>query len=200
MRNYWLSRAAARNAFASCICAASLMLAACGGGNHSAAAPASGSGSSGETSTDAVPPVPGITSVVDNVTVTLPAGVTVTPDKLKVMTSAASAVPDATGAVSVTAFAPGSQIAIVLSPAGNPMLYGWIDSTHTVINAETTAEVLAYFALQGSLVLQSADADAIIAAMPQAPGIGALATSISSEVGCERRRLSPRRTPMSRPH
>ena len=183
MRNYWLSRAATRNVFATCICVASLTLAACGGGNHSAAAPASGGGTSGETSTDAVPPVPGITSVVDNATVTLPAGVTVTPDKLKVMTSAASATPDATGAVSVTAFAPGSQIAIVLSPAGNPVLYGWIDSTHTVINAETTAEVLAYFALQGSLVLQSADADAIIAAMPQAPGIGAVATTISSEVG-----------------
>ena len=182
MRTYWLSGIAVRNALVSCLCAVGFTLAACGGGNHSAAAPAGGSGSSGETSTDAVPPVPGITSVVDNVTVTLPAGMTVTPDKLKVMTSAASAVPDATGAVSVTAFAPGSQIAIVLSPAGNPMLYGWIDSTHTVINAETTAEVLAYFALQGPLVLQSADADEIIAAMPQAPGIGAVATSISSEV------------------
>jgi hypothetical protein len=181
MRTTWLSGIAARCALACCACAVGLLLAACGS-DHLASAPASSGGSSGEASTDAVPPVPGITSGVDNVTLTLPAGVTLTPDKLKVVTSAASAVPDMAGAVSVTAFAPGSQLAIVMSPAGNPMLYGWIDSTHTIINAETTAEVLAYFALQGSLVLQSADADAIIAAMPQAPGIGALATSISSEI------------------
>ena len=128
MRTYWLSEVAARNALACCICTASLMLAACFGdagvATSSGASVSAGSGSSSvgssgssaETSTDAVPPVPGITSAVNNLTLALPAGVTLTPDKLKVMTSAASAIPDITGAVSVTAFTPGSQLAIVLTP------------------------------------------------------------------------------------
>ena len=175
-----------RPALAGCVLAAGMVLTACGGNTPSNASTNGGSGSAGSgsssTTTDKIPPIPGETSAVSKLTIKLPTGVAITPDKLNVVTSAAGAVPGADGTVSVTAYTSGSQFIMVLSPAGNPMLFGWVNATRTVIDAETTAEALAYFALQGPLVLKSADAEALIAALPEAAGMSAVADALSTEL------------------
>ncbi|MEO8525325.1 MAG: hypothetical protein ABI460_11450, partial [Caldimonas sp.] len=114
--------------------------------------------------------------------VVVPAGVGLTPDKLSVLTSVGAATPAASGTVTVSRYDNEEQLAIALSPAGTPMLMGWIDATHTTISAATTAQVLAYFALGGSLMLNDAERQALMADLPTAPGIDALTATVQGEL------------------
>ena len=149
-------------------------LAACGGGGGSASTSGSGIPAS------AVIPV--LSAASSNATVVMPMGVALGADKLSVVTSIATAKPATSGAVTIATYADGEQLAIALSPAGNPMMMGWIDATHTTISAATTADVLAYFALSGSLMLNDVERQALIADIPQATGISALEAAVQSEL------------------
>ena len=149
-----------------------LLLTACGGAGDD----------SGGSVTTASPAIPVLSTAAGTATVVLPSGVAIAADKLTVRTSVAQATPNASGTVTLTSYVDGEQLAIVLSPAGNPMLMGWIDATHTTISAATTAHVLAYFALNGSLMLNDAERQALMADLPTAPGIDALTATIQSEL------------------
>lgn len=149
-----------------------VVLVACGGG---------GSDASGGTS-QASAVIPVLSAGVTNATVVMPLGVTLGADKVSVVTSVDSEAPVASGAVSLKSYTAGEQLAIVLSPAGNPMMMGWIDSSHTTISAATTAHVLAYFAFGGSWMLNDSERQALIATIPQAAGIGALESAVQSEL------------------
>ena len=152
--------------------AATLLLSACGGNNDSTA---TNGGSS-----SAVIPV--LSAAATNATLVMPTGVTLGADQLSVITSIAAATPAATGAVTISSYAGGEQLSIARSPAGNPMMMGWIDATHTTISAATTAHVLAYFALNGSLMLNDVERQALIANIPRAVGISALEAVVRSEL------------------
>ncbi len=58
----------------------------------------------------------------------------------------------------------------------------WMDAMHTTISAATMAQVLAYFALNSSLILNDAERQALMADLPTAPGIDALMATIQSEL------------------
>ena len=84
--------------------------------------------------------------------ITLPAGVPGMPaalTELTVVNPAGEAHPNAQGNFSVDALAGGASLHVVLSPAGNVMLLGWLDADHTSISSRTTAEVMLFFALGG---------------------------------------------------
>jgi hypothetical protein len=117
-------------------------------------------------------------------TIELPAGVSASPGSVTVLTSLGQAIPDSTGSVTLSVYAgiTGSQLAVVVSPAGNPMLMGWLDATHNTISAATTAQVLAYFSLGGATLLSTADAQTMIADIPAAPGLAALQSVIESQL------------------
>ena len=126
--------------------------------------------------------IPVLSAASSNATVVMPMGVRSGADKLSVVTSIATATPAASGAVTIASYANGEQLAIALSPDGNPMMMGWIDATHTTISAATTAHVLAYFALNGSLMLNDVERQGLIADIPQATGIAALEAAVQSEL------------------
>jgi hypothetical protein len=115
----------------------------------------------------------------------LPSGSTVNPTQLTVLSMVDQAVPAANGQLSLSASDNGSQIAVVLSPGGNPMLLGWIDSNHPNISASTTAEVLVYFGLAGYLIDAPADRETLIAAIPSAPGFSGLTSAIGAAVAAD---------------
>jgi hypothetical protein len=150
---------------------AAALLAACGGSDDG-----------GSTAAAQSPVIPVLSSTSSVATVLMPAGAGVGVDKVSVVTSIASATPDASGKVTISSYANGAQLAIVLSPNGKPMLMGWLDATHTTISAATTAHVMAYFALGGASMLNDADREALIADIPGAPGIGALEAAVQGEL------------------
>ncbi len=149
------------------------LLAACGGGGDDGGASPASSGS---------PVIPVLTATSSTVTVTMPAGVGIGADKLSVVTSIDQATPAASGAVTISSYVNGVQLAIARSPAGNPMMLGWVDSTHATISAATTAHVLAYFALNGALMLNDLERQELIADIPQAAGMAALETVVQTEL------------------
>lgn len=116
-------------------------------------------------------------------TVALPSGSTLAPNQLRVINSLASVTPSAAGVFTLPTYAGGPTVAIVLSPNGNPMLMGWLDSTHNVINAESTAEVMAYYALGGPLMFTLADKTALEADIVNASGITNVGNVIAQEIG-----------------
>src|SRR5664280_1253705 len=154
---------------------ATSLIAACGGGGGGDAATTS-------TADSGSPVLPILTTTSAGAMVVMPAGVSMIADKLSVLSSIGASTPDVSGAVTVPVYANGEQLAIVQSPAGNPMLMGWLDATHTTISAATTAHVLAYFALNGPQILNDADRHALIAQIPQTPGITAVESVVQSEL------------------
>ena len=129
------------------------------------------------------PAVPVLNTTSAAVTVVLPIGVGVRAEQLSIVTALGSVTPTSSGAATVSIYAGnGSQLAMVLSPAGNPMLMGWVDSTHTSISAASTAAVFAYFALGGGTLLNPLDAQAMIAGIPAAPQIASLEQTVQSEL------------------
>jgi hypothetical protein len=158
--------------------AALISLAACGGGNDFVATPADGAAPPAAAASSPVVPV--LAAASAPVTVVMPTGVALTADKLSVVTSIGTATPAAGGAVTLPIYGNGAQLAIARSPAGKPMLMGWIDANHTTISAATTAHVLAYFALGGPLTLTQADRDALIDGMPTAPGISGVEAAVQA--------------------
>ena len=154
---------------------AAALLVACGGGGSDSATPAS-------TSTGAPFVIPVLAMTTATATVVMPQGVSLGADKVMVLTAIGAIAPAASGAVTVSVYDNGEQLAIVNSPAGNPMMMGWLDATHTTISAATTAQVLAYFALDGALMLSSVERHALISDMPQANGIGALEAAVQAQL------------------
>jgi hypothetical protein len=119
----------------------------------------------------------------NSVTVTMPQGTSVTPEQATVITSVSKKTPAANGSVTIDAYAGGgSEIAVVLSPKGTPMLMGWLDATHHTIDASTTAEVLAYFTLGGELLLNDSDRAELIAGIPGAGGFQALVQVVNDQI------------------
>jgi hypothetical protein len=77
-------------------------------------------------------------------TVSLPSGLTTNITTLKVTNSLATSGVSADGSFALTGFTGGKHLAYVVGPSGKPMLLGWLDDTHTTLNARSTAEVLLY--------------------------------------------------------
>jgi uncharacterized repeat protein (TIGR03803 family) len=127
-------------------------------------------------------PLPGFATTNYTSTVVLPSGSTLTPPQLTVIDSVSEAFPGASGTFTISGYNFGSQIAVVLSPAGNPMLMGWLDATHTQVSAGTTAEVLAYYALGGDLMFTQSDKDALEASIVNASGLPALTQVVAQEI------------------
>lgn len=125
--------------------------------------------------------LPGMTTTNFTATVVLPAGSTFTPDALTVLDSVTSTTPTPSGTFTIAQYT-GEQIVFVDAPDGTPMMMGWMDANHTTVSASTTAEVLAYYALGGSLMLTKTDRDNAIAQIPQLPGFTALASTVTSEL------------------
>jgi len=118
--------------------------------------------------------------------VQLPAGSALVPQQLTVLTSVAQQIPSPGGQFTISgySFPNSSQVVTVLSPNGHVMLLGWLDGNHSNVSASTTAEVLAYFALGGHLMLNTSDTAALIKGIPSAPGfstlVGAIATAVAA--------------------
>lgn len=126
--------------------------------------------------------LPHIPTIKMTSSVVLPSGSTVSPTQLTVLSMVDQAVPAANGQFSLSSSDNGSQIAVVLSPKGNPMLLGWIDASHPNISASTTAEVLVYFGLAGYLLDAPANRQTLIQAIPSAAGFPALVSAIAAAV------------------
>ena len=88
-----------------------------------------------------------LTTTIIQGTIALPTGVSVSPTVLTVSSSVGTATPDATLRYSLEAFSGTPQLAIVTTTAGNPLLLGFVDSTHTTIDTASSAVALLYFAL-----------------------------------------------------
>jgi hypothetical protein len=116
------------------------LLASCGGGSSHAGATDAGNDAGTLDGGTSFP-----TTMTQSGTVQLPAGVTVPLQSLTVQGSLDNVAVSSSGAFSITTYSPGAQLVAVLSPSGNPMLMGWLDASHTTIDAESTAEVLLWF-------------------------------------------------------
>jgi uncharacterized protein (TIGR02145 family) len=118
-------------------------------------------------------------------TVTVPAGVPVSPGQLTVRTSVHSAQVGNDGAVAVNGFEFGPQLALVSDLNGNPLLLGWLGQGTAPISARTTAEVLAFFAL-GAPLHPSPVPSRVRELLKSEPAIdtvaGAVAASLSASV------------------
>jgi len=126
--------------------------------------------------------LPNIPTTKTTSSVVLPSGSTVNPTQLTVLSMVDQTVPASNGQFTLSSSDNGSQIAIVLSPRGNPMLLGWIDDNHANISASTTAEVLVYFGLAGYLIDEGANRETLIQEIPSAAGFQALVSAISAEL------------------
>ena len=129
-----------------------------------------------------IEPLPVFTTTTYTGTVMLPTGSHVSVSKVSVINSVTGTSPSSSGAFTITSYNNGSQIAIVLSPAGTPMLMGFLDATHTMISADTTAQVLAFYALGGTYMLTDADRATYLTGIPQLPGFAALSKAVSTEL------------------
>ncbi len=134
------------------------------------------------TGTQALPNVP-TTKITSRVV--LPSGSTVGATQLTVLSMVDQAVPEGNGQFSLASSDNGSQIAVVLSPRGTPMLLGWLDANHANISASTTAEVLVYFGLGGYLIDAPANRETLIKAIPSATGFAALVSSIGAALAAD---------------
>ena len=156
-------------------------------------------GSSGTGASNGSAALGGVGTRAVSMKVILPAGVNESPDQTTVVTSLGEATPDSTGAVSLDIYAnsTGSQLCVVDDQAGNPILMGWIDASHTTISAETTAEVLAYFALGGPAMLSTADSNLLISDIPSAAGLATLTSVIQSQLSTKLEAFSQRNTALT---
>ncbi|MEO6924638.1 MAG: hypothetical protein ABI064_07165, partial [Acidobacteriaceae bacterium] len=115
-------------------------------------------------------------------TVLMPAGSNVKPDKLTVVDSVSSAVPARSGSFTISAYDNGTVIVIALSPAGNPMMMGWLDATHNTISADTTAQVLAFFALGGQQLLNDSDRTEYMTQISTLSSFPTLSQAVAAEI------------------
>jgi hypothetical protein len=125
------------------------------------------------------PPLAG--TIVQQGTVVLPAGSSLTPTSLTVKNSLGLASPAADGSFGITQFSGGPQFAFVTDPAGEAILAGFIAPGSTTIDATSTAKVFLYwstgfFTLSGPLRAQTIDAFA------SQPGFGAVRDAIASSL------------------
>jgi uncharacterized repeat protein (TIGR03803 family) len=126
--------------------------------------------------------IPGFATTDYTSTVVLPSGSTLSPAQLTVIDSVSEAFPATSGTFTIPAYDFGSQIAVVLTPSGNPMLMGWLDATHSQISAGTTAEVLAFYALGGDLMFTESDKNTLEASIVNATGLPALTQVVAQEI------------------
>lgn len=123
----------ARLAVASALLA---LTANCGGGDG-------GGGLDG----DYTPPELELTVVTRAVTVALPAGRQAATEGWTVGNSIATAPLDAAGNAQLDAWDGGPQLTVAKTPGDQIALMGWVDADHRILDARSTAEVLAYFEL-----------------------------------------------------
>jgi hypothetical protein len=116
---------------------------------------------------------------LQNGKIVLPAGVSVSTTKLTVANSVTSAAPNADGTFSLAAFSGGPQFTVVSSPAGTPMLTGFLGPSATTIDSATTAQVLIYFAA-GLYMLPSTYRTQAVTAVANAPGFAQVQSAIES--------------------
>ena len=75
----------------------------------------------------------------------------------------------------------GTQIALVETPDGDPMMLGWLDESRKTINARTTAEVITYYAL-GGFMFPLDNQITLIEALEAEPALADLAATIESAI------------------
>ncbi len=117
--------------------------------------------------------------------VDLPAGSTVAASALSVETALGNATPDATGAFTVPAFTEGSLFVPVMSPGGRTMLAAFVSDQQTRIDARTTAEVFAWFALNGFMIEDLAARERVFELLAAAPELEPLAAAIAAAVAAD---------------
>ncbi|MFH2091891.1 MAG: hypothetical protein ABIJ31_05975 [Pseudomonadota bacterium] len=113
--------------------------------------------------------------------ITLPTGVPVALEDLTVLNTAGETHPDVQGGFTVDTLDGGASLNTVLSPAGNVMLLGWLDSSHQSISPRTTAEVMLFFAL-GADRYPTDERDNIRWLLAISPEVAPLETAISTSL------------------
>jgi len=126
--------------------------------------------------------LPGFPTTLYTSTVVLPPGSTLTPEQVTVLSGVTQVTPSPSGTFTIPVYSFDSQIAVVQSPNGSPMLTGWLDATHSYISANSTAEVLAFYALGGPLLATEAQRNTLEAAILDSPGLPALTAVIATEL------------------
>lgn len=114
-------------------------------------------------------------------TVALPAGSPIALNSLSVRTSVGSAPIAANGTFTVQAFPNGHSLAVVVLPNGDPVLYGFLGTGATTLDATSTAVVFGFFACDAYVLTPDvrAEAPALIAA---ASGFGTLVNAVASAI------------------
>ncbi len=92
----------------------------------------------------------GLTATPVTAQITLPSGTSVVIGDLHAWSSAGTSNPNAGGQVQVTVFNNGPQYTDVRDPQGRIVLAGFLGADRDELNAETTAELFAYFAVSGA--------------------------------------------------
>jgi uncharacterized repeat protein (TIGR03803 family) len=127
-------------------------------------------------------PVTGFPTTTQTATLVLPSGSSLTPDQLTILDSITQTTPAPSGTFTIPTYSFGPQIVLVQSPSGNPMLMGWMDATHSTVSAQSTAEVLAFYAMGGPLMYTENDQLALEAAILNASGLPALTQVVAQEI------------------
>lgn len=82
----------------------------------------------------------------------MPAGSLVAPESCKVLDWMGEVTPSADGAFAIDTFDGEPTVAVVTSPSGAPMLFGWVGADWGDLSARTTADYLLYMSVLGPLV------------------------------------------------
>ncbi len=170
-----------RLAYAACAFAAiggSIILSACGGGGSSFSS--TGGSSGGSTGGFG-----GFDVNTFNVQVTLPSGGAAAPtrsvDQLSVWNSLTAKSPGADGRVAIDIFDEGPQYTEARDDQGRLVVAGFLGEGRTVMDAETTAEMLAFFALGGG-VQRDGGAMAVLEGIRNLSGFDAVAAEVADQL------------------
>lgn len=173
-----------RFAYAACAFAAiggAIILSACGGGGSSF----SSTGGSNGGSNGGGPGFGGFTVNSFNAQITLPPGATAAPtrsvDQLEIWNSLTSTQPSAGGQVTIDIFDQGPQYTEGRDSQGRLVVSAFLGEGRGEMNATTTAEVLAFFALGGG-VQRDGGAMAVLEGLPDLSGFDAVVAEVSSQL------------------
>jgi hypothetical protein len=112
-------------------------------------------------------------------TVELPAGVKMPLSSLSVQSSIDQQPVSSSGAFTLNTFISPGQVILVTDPAGNPMLMGFLDATHSVINSASTAQLFLWFG-SGAQSLPYDDQEQLLPHLGSTPGLTAVTQAISA--------------------
>ena len=155
---------------------AALLLSACGGGGVRSTPVGFASMPPAMSALRGTPAFPAGTQ---SGSVTLPAGSRLSLASLTAVNSLGSAALGASGTFNVPVYTDGPQLTIITTSTGAPVLMGWLSSSATTIDVNSTAAVLMYYAT-GAFALTADQRNQAGSLIPAVPGISTLAGAIGT--------------------